>query len=259
MIRLNTSVRSIQLKLSASVTANELPITVFYSDETPATKTGGAQVTYSDGTNLVTICDGPFSGTTRNIDSISVINSDTASKRVFIYYLNDDGQSFSIINPLLDSGDQLEYSSAGGWKTLDSDGNTKIIIQPSANSPKITKVTKTFQDFSFAGLANDIEIFSLKAGERLIGMTLFASADFKGGAIATYDISTGIVGNLTKYSPLFDAFAGSGNFQDTDNFYLENWTVATSVRAEATTTGANLDAANSGKVDFYIETIQVKS
>jgi hypothetical protein len=170
-----------------------------------------------------------------------------------------DTTNYTIANPLLSPGDQLTYTQEGGWQTLDSTGSVKTKVTPAPNAPVITKVTKTFQDFSIAGLTNDIEIYSLAAGERLIGVTLFGNADFKGGAIATYTLSTGINGNLTKYSPIFNAFAGTGNFQDTSNFYIENWTAATSVRAAAVATGANLSAANAGSIDFYIETIQVKS
>lgn len=259
MIRLNARIRSIQLKLSAAVTVNELPLCVFYSDESGSDSVGGAQLSNSTGTTLVTICDGPPLGKTRSIDYIGIVNTDTTSKRVYVYYLSDNGQSYSMINPLLDSGDQLEYNSAGGWKTLDSDGNTKTIVSPSANSPQITKVTKTYADFSAAALTNDIEIYSLLPGERIIANTMYASADFKGGAIASYTISLGITGNFTKYAAAFNAFAGVGTFQDTSNFFIESWTANTSVRAQATSTGANLNTANSGSIDFYIETIQVKS
>jgi len=256
MIRLNSISRKLIFKTSVAVTANELPIVVSYQDN----DLGGTQVTTSTGTTLVSICDSPPNNTIiRGVDYISVTNVDTTQKRILIYYVDDASISFMVKSAILEVGDQLLYSSSGGWVTMDISGNIKSINTEGGNVPRVTKVTKTYQNFSTAGLTNDIEIYSLAAGERLVGVTQSHTSNFTGGAIATYTISVGINGNLTKYSAAMNVFSGAGAFQDTSNFYIESWSASTSVRAAAVSTVANLSAATSGSVDFFVETIQVKS
>lgn len=255
MIRLNSISRKITFKTSVAVTTNELPIIVSYKDN----NLGGTQITDSTGATAVSICDSPTAGNVKEVDFISIVNLDTTQKRVFVYYLDDSGLSFVIKSALLDVGDQLVYSSSGGWVTMDLSGSIKSINSEGGNVPKVTKVTKTYQNFSTAGLTNDIEIYSLDAGERLVGVTMSHTSNFTGGAIATYTLSVGINGNLTKYSAAMNVFSGAGAFQDTSNFYIESWSASTSVRAAAVSTVANLSAATSGSVDIFVETIQVKS
>lgn len=120
--------------------------------------------------------------------------------------------------------------------------------------PRCVKVTKTFADFAFAGLTNDIEVFSLPAKGVIHTVAQKHTIAFSGGTIASYTTSVGISGNFTKYSAAFDVFQATGDtvfrFDELPN--MENFGAATSIRAQAVATGDNLDQAVAGSVDFYI-------
>jgi hypothetical protein len=116
------------------------------------------------------------------------------------------------------------------------------------------KFTKTFGDFSTAGLTNDIEVLSLPVRGVITKVVLKHTTAFSGGAIASYTVSVGITGNFIKYAAAFDVFQATGNtvfgFNNLQN--MENFGAAVSIRAQATATGANLDQAAAGSVDIYV-------
>ena len=121
----------------------------------------------------------------------------------------------------------------------------------------IIKVTKTYAQLAAAALTNDIEVYSLPAGCRIESVTIDPTVAFTGGAIAAYTLSVGITGNLTKFAAAFSVFT-TGSQQDSNNFSVESWTAATSIRLAAISVGANLNAATAGSVDIYIGVAQVK-
>ena len=120
--------------------------------------------------------------------------------------------------------------------------------------PKWIPVTKAYTDFSTAGPTNDIEVFSLPAGGVIHGVKTKHSTSFTGGAISSYTISVGIAGTLTKYASAYDVFQATGNtaFQLSNTVGSENHGASTSIRAAATSGGANLDAATAGSVTIWI-------
>ena len=126
----------------------------------------------------------------------------------------------------------------------------------SSNTLNIIKITKTYSDFSAAALTNDIEIYSLAAGERIMAVTIEPTIAFTGGTIVAYTISVGIANNLTKFATAFSVF-GAGTISDNNNFSIESSSASTSIRAAAVSVGANLDAATQGSVNIYIETVQI--
>lgn len=117
-----------------------------------------------------------------------------------------------------------------------------------------TKITKSYTDFATAGLTNDIEVFSLPTRGVIQKVVVKHTTAFSGGAIASYTVSVGISGNFTKYAAAFDVFQATGNttfgFNNLQN--MENFGSTTSIRAQATATGANLDQATQGSVDIYV-------
>lgn len=116
------------------------------------------------------------------------------------------------------------------------------------------KFTKTFTDLSFAGLTNDIQVYSLAAGEVIHGVKIKHSTAFSGGSIASYTVSVGIVSALTKYASAFDVFQATSNttFQISNSFGSENHGASTSIRLAAVSTGGNLSTATTGSVDVWI-------
>jgi hypothetical protein len=122
------------------------------------------------------------------------------------------------------------------------------------------KLVRNYSDFATAGLTNDIEIYSLPAGWAISRELIKHSTSFSGGTIATYTISLGIVGNLTKYSTPFNVLSAPSdtNFQPYGAAAVENWGSATSIRAAAISTVGNLDAATQGVVEVYLLISKVK-
>lgn len=124
------------------------------------------------------------------------------------------------------------------------------------NSPKWIKITKSFTDFSAAGLTNDIEIFSLPAGGVVHSAIMKHTTAFTGGTIATYTVSVGITGNLVKYGAVFNVkqAVGSTTFGLGTSIVptVEDFGAVTSVRAAATSTVGLLNAASAGSMDFYL-------
>lgn len=117
-----------------------------------------------------------------------------------------------------------------------------------------TKVTKIFSDFTDTDTTNDIEVFSLPAKGVIQKVVIKHNTAFTGGTISAYTISVGIASNFTKYAAAKDVFAAASdtNFGFNELQNMENFGAATSIRAQATSTGGNLNAATTGSVDIYI-------
>jgi len=125
MIRLDTTTRKLQIDLDASVSTNQLPVVVSYSDKTSNSYTGAIQLSNTNNTTAVDICNAPASSTIREVDYLSVTNRDTGNVAVSIIY-NDNGTLYTIAKATLTTGDQLIYTHAHGWHAQDSTGNTKV-------------------------------------------------------------------------------------------------------------------------------------
>ena len=109
MIRLDTINRSIQLFLGAAKATNNLQIVVSYSDQTSSTYLGATQLSNSNGTTPVTICNAPAANTIRDIDMITVLNTDTVYQVVTIQYL-DTATTYKILDIQLNVGDKLTWT-----------------------------------------------------------------------------------------------------------------------------------------------------
>jgi len=123
--------------------------------------------------------------------------------------------------------------------------------------PYWVKVTKTYADFATAALTNNVEIYSLAAKQVLHQAITHHTVSFAGGAIATYTLSVGDLANsATRYSSAFNVKQAPGATVRSNGSiavpYAEDFTAVHSVRAFATSTVANLNAATAGSVDFYL-------
>jgi hypothetical protein len=108
-------------------------------------------------------------------------------------------------------------------------------------------------------MTNDIELFLAPIKTVVMGIIIKHSIEFTGGAIASYDLSVGIVGNLTKYSPNFDVFQIVDETAH-DSIMVQKMTQfssTTSIRLSATSTGDNLDQATQGSVDVWVLTAEL--
>ena len=127
MIRLDTISRSIQLFLGAAKATNNLQIVVSYSDQTSSTYLGATQLSNSNGTTPVTICSAPAASTIRDIDMITVLNTDTVYQVVTIQYV-DTSVSYKILDIQLNVGDKLTWTHGSAWQVVDNSGNVKYTV-----------------------------------------------------------------------------------------------------------------------------------
>lgn len=135
---------------------------------------------------------------------------------------------------------------------LKNGANARTPLSPST---RWIKVTKSYTDFAAASTTNDIEIYSLPAKGVVQAITLKHNASFTGGAISGYTISVGVPGDLEKYINTTDVFTAPSDttFNDGDMLNeVEDFGSTTSIRAQAISTDANLNAATQGTVDFYL-------
>lgn len=127
MIRLDTTTRKLSIKLGGAITSNQLTVTVCYSDKTATTYNGATQLTITNNTTTVDICDAPASSTIRDIDYISIRNADTVAATVTVIY-DDNATLSSEIIVTLQAKDKLTYTHGSGWETIDSTGATKVVV-----------------------------------------------------------------------------------------------------------------------------------
>lgn len=127
MIRLDTVNRSLTLFLGGAQVSAPLQIIVSYSDQTAATYLGASQLSNSNGVTAVTICAAPAASTIRDIDMVTVLNTDTGSQVVTIQLL-DTATTYKIISTTLLVGEKLTYTHGSAWQVLDNTGNLKTVV-----------------------------------------------------------------------------------------------------------------------------------
>lgn len=158
----------------------------------------------------------------------------------------------------------IKSTNSGCVVELNSNANAVIIgcrgttfnnrVAVLSNTPQWVKVTKAYTDFSTAGVTNDISIYTLQAKEYISDVKIIPTTAFSGGTIATYTISVGIAGLLTKYAIATNVFTGNTTLGavHTPLIGLESISTTTDIRAQAVSTVGNLNAATAGSVDIYL-------
>ena len=127
MIRLDTVNRSLTLFLGGAQVTAPLQIVVSYSDQTSTTYLGSTQLANSNGTTAVTICSAPVASVIRDIDMVTVLNTDSASQTVTIQLL-DTAATYKIITVTLLVGDKLTYTHGSAWQVVNDSGNIKYTV-----------------------------------------------------------------------------------------------------------------------------------
>jgi hypothetical protein len=138
---------------------------------------------------------------------------------------------------------------------LDVPAGDRVDVQIGLSNriPRWYDYSFNYANFSAAALTNSIELFSLPGACAIHAVSIKHSVAFGGGAIASYTLEVGIVGDTSKYALPFDVFSAPSdtNFYADAIFGMESW-AATSIKVTATSTGANLDAANVGTVTIQV-------
>ena len=108
-IILDSTKKSLQVKLGGSVSTNQLPFTASWVDINQSsfaiTGVGSSDGTTNNGT-AVTVIASPAAGVTRQVKSLTVQNADTIAETLTLQY-NDAGIVRTIVSIILDVGDQL--------------------------------------------------------------------------------------------------------------------------------------------------------
>ncbi len=108
---LDSTLKSLEVKLSGAVTTTELPWTVSYID-IDQTTFAATQAAEADGTTngatAVTMAAAPSAGQSRQIKTLSVYLADTVGQNVTIQ-INDNGTKRIVFKADLTVGDNLLY------------------------------------------------------------------------------------------------------------------------------------------------------
>ena len=136
---------------------------------------------------------------------------------------------------------------------IDQKKKPKLVSTQADSELQWYKVTVGFAELSTAGTTIDIDIGDLPAGAVIHSVMQKHSVAFAGGVTAL-TISVGIVGDLAKYGTAHDGFAAVSDtaFTLDTTVGLETFGGATSIRAAAIATTANLDQLTIGSTDIYI-------
>ncbi len=131
MIILTQTTDKIQVKLSGTVTTNQLQCFASYRDTTTTSITPGRNIITTNNTTAVDIVGSPGSSTQRSVEYLSVHNADTTSATV-TFLFNDNGTTYELNVATLLPGEKVEYQAGSGFKVLDIFGanKTSIIYQP---------------------------------------------------------------------------------------------------------------------------------
>lgn len=105
---LDSTVRSIQLKLLEAKTTTDCDISASYADQTTTAFSPGANTLVSNGTTVVTVVAAPGASTQRQVKEIRLHNNDTVSHTVILYF-NDNSTLRIMKTRVISAGQDFVY------------------------------------------------------------------------------------------------------------------------------------------------------
>jgi hypothetical protein len=116
------------------------------------------------------------------------------------------------------------------------------------------KITKSYADFSYAGLLTDIELMSIYPGMIIHGIKIKHAVLFAASGLSSCKLSVGVSGALDKYASKFEMFSGVSdtNLQISECFGTEDHGSVVSLRGSIINIGANLNTLSAGSVDIWV-------
>ena len=189
------------------------------------------------------------------------IDLGTASLRIDDLYMGGEGIGFRMQNVAtfasLPAPSALNKGRLAWVDDIDAlyvdDGGVWVIASNTLATAVWTKFTISYTFFAAAATTQDKELFLLLGNEVIEGVSIVHTAEFLGGGASSYDISIGLVGNLTQITSLWDVFAPTDQsyIQDTNVLDRVN-TAARSIRLQAIS-DVNLNTLTQGSVDIFVK------
>jgi hypothetical protein len=180
---------TLAIALDAAPATNQLSFNASYADQGAA---AGDNAGLTNGTTAVSLVLPPSAGFPRVINSISVINRDTATRTITIAKVSGSN-IYIIVSISLSSGYHLFYDSAGGWRVLDSNGNFLETVQAKQsgtwtvgvnNFPATQPVSGSVAVTNFPATQPVSITGSLPAGTNALGSVTVSNFPSGGGAVS---------------------------------------------------------------------------
>lgn len=169
--------------------------------------------------------------------------------------------AINAISGLVNKGDILASDGANdGPLSVGADGtaivadSTQLTGLAYVPVTRVVKVTLSHTAFQAAALSNDIEAFNTVAKSLVLGSIMKTSVAFAGTGITGYTVSLGTSADFQKYGSNFDVTTAvtDANAQATNAMDVDSFSGATSIRAKAIATGANLNQSTAGSIDIWL-------
>ncbi len=197
MIRLDTVNRSLALYLGGAQATAPLQAVVSYSDQTATTYLGGTKLTNSNGTTAVTICSAPAVDVIRDIDMVTILNTDTVSQVVTVEML-DTSTPYLISTVTLLVGEKLTYTHGSAWQVVDNSGNVKYVVLSTSGVN------------SFSGGSTGLTPATATTGAITLGGTLAVASGGTGTATPSLVAGTNVTITGTWPNQTINSGSGSG-------------------------------------------------
>jgi hypothetical protein len=149
-----------------------------------------------------------------------------------------------------------ENTAARVREVLVDMNDSYINLVDSTNYPTWKRISIDYSLFTAGALTESITIYTLAANEFIHDARIVPVTDFSGGAIASYTISVGITGDLTKWRGNRSVFTGNttATLAEGASGGMGSFSVTTDVKATAITTVGNLNVATAGDGYIYLLT-----
>lgn len=148
LLVLNTTTKSIEIKLAGSITTNQLDVTAHYADATTSGFTEASSDTATNNTTAVTVVSAPAASTQRIVREITVHNKDTASATVTIQ-LNNNSTIRIIKTVTLAAGEEWALSDSASSSSSSGTGGTGDALTTLVNADVSVTTTTTLTSTAF--------------------------------------------------------------------------------------------------------------
>jgi hypothetical protein len=135
MIILDTTNKSLEVKLAGAVSSAQLPIVASYVDIASASYSPASIDGQTNDTNAVTVVSAPGSSVKRQVKLVTVHNADDAQAVVILQYKNG-ATARELVRVTLDGDDTLIYTDGEGFRVLSAAGQIKGVGATGPTGPQ---------------------------------------------------------------------------------------------------------------------------